>query len=127
MPQSNGLKVLVVEDEAIVAMDLADMLADWGHSVVGPANRAAAGRKLAATQEIDFAILDVNLGGGETSQQIAQTLRERAIPFVFLSAYSASSIEYRIDETVMNKPLIPHVLENHLNQQLAARGVAHGE
>ena len=121
MPNSHGLKVLIVEDEAIVAMDLADMVSDWGHTVVGPANKMAMGQELAATSDIDFAILDVNLGAGQTSQPIAELLRERAIPFMFLSAYGASSIDYRKEETVMSKPVIPHVLERRLRNELSAR------
>ncbi|MEY8880839.1 response regulator [Donghicola sp. XS_ASV15] len=116
-----GLRVLIVEDEPIVAMDLTDMVESWGHSVVGPANRPATGTALARSEAIDFAVLDVNLGRGQTTESIAAALREREIPFIFLSAYNASSIEYRQDEVVLSKPIIENQLFEHLVHQAESR------
>ena len=64
MAKQTGLRVLIVEDEPIVAMDLAEMVEGWGHTVIGPASRRAVGVNLAETEDIHFGILDVNLGRG---------------------------------------------------------------
>jgi DNA-binding NarL/FixJ family response regulator len=81
-----GLRVLVVEDEPIVAMCLEDMLDALGCVIVGPASRLAEGLALAESAEIDVAILDINLDG-ERSTTIAECLRARGVPFAFASGY----------------------------------------
>ena len=73
-----GLKVLVVEDEALVSMLLEDMLSDLGCEIVGPIMRLA--EALAAAEDpgqaMDIAILDVNLAG-ERSFPVAEALERR--------------------------------------------------
>ncbi len=59
----NGLRVLVVEDEAAISLLLEDMLLDLGCEVVGPAARLASALELASNEALDLAILDVNLKG----------------------------------------------------------------
>ena len=83
-----GLRVLVVEDEPVVAMCLEDILECLGCITVGPASRLAEGRALAEAGGLDAAILDINLGG-EHSTSIAEALRAQAIPFAFASGYGA--------------------------------------
>lgn len=84
-----GLRVLVVEDEPVVAMCLEDILVCLGCVPVGPASRLAEGMALAAAGGLDAAILDINLGG-ERSTSIAETLRAQAVPFAFASGYGAA-------------------------------------
>lgn len=84
-----GLRVLVVEDEPIVAMCLEDQLEELGCITVGPAATLAAGLSLAEKAPIDAAILDINLAG-ERSDIIAELLRKRGIPFAFASGYGAA-------------------------------------
>lgn len=88
-PQRSHLttRVLVVEDDALIALDLARQLTDAGFEVVGPALSVARALKLIAHQGCDVAVLDVNLGH-ETSEAIAHDLRARGTPFVVLSGYS---------------------------------------
>ncbi|HEX8303015.1 response regulator [Sphingomonas sp.] len=83
-----GLRVLVVEDEPVVAMCLEDMLEELGCVTVGPASRLAEGLALAEREMIDAAILDINLAG-ERSNTIADALRARDVPFAFASGYGA--------------------------------------
>ncbi len=90
-PLLQGLRLLVVEDEAMVAMLVEDMLAELGHSVVGPAMRLDQALPLAREAEFDFAILDVNLGG-QLSFPVAEVLRARGIPFIFATGYDAQAI-----------------------------------
>lgn len=83
-----GLRVLVVEDEPVVAMCLEDILDGLGCEPVGPAGRVAEGLALAEREEIGAAILDINLAG-ERSTPIAEALRRRGVPFAFASGYGA--------------------------------------
>jgi CheY-like chemotaxis protein len=83
-----GRRVLVVEDEPIVAMALEDMLDTLGCVVVGPAARLAEGVALAERETLDAAVLDINLGG-DSSVAIADVLRLRDVPFAFASGYGA--------------------------------------
>lgn len=85
---SAPLRILIVEDEPIVAMCLEDMLDVLGHVAVGPAARLCDGLALAQVEAIDAAILDINLAG-ERSTPIAYALRARGVPFAFASGYAA--------------------------------------
>ncbi|HUQ34755.1 MAG TPA: response regulator [Aestuariivirga sp.] len=85
------LKVLVVEDEAIIAMMLEDMLTDLGHEVAATAGRLDQAMKLVAIQLFDFAILDVNLNGEET-YPLAARLKELGVPFIFSTGYGATGL-----------------------------------
>lgn len=114
MTNQTGLRVLIVEDEPIVAMDLAEMVEEWGHTVIGPASRQSLGVSLAETEDIHFGILDVNLGRGDTSENIANALRARGIQFMFLSAHTANAIDFCEGEDVMQKPVIVSQLELRL-------------
>ena len=83
--------VLVVEDEAMIAMLLEDMLDELGCGVVGPAFRVAEAIELAGSAEIDGAVLDVNLGG-EKVYEVADALRRRNVPFAFASGYGEAGL-----------------------------------
>jgi DNA-binding NarL/FixJ family response regulator len=83
-----GLRVLVVEDEPVVAMCLEDILETLGCETVGPAGRLTEGLALAEQEALGAAILDINLAG-ERSIPIAETLRRRGVPFAFASGYGA--------------------------------------
>jgi CheY-like chemotaxis protein len=76
----------VVEDEVIVSWLLADMLADLGCTVVGPASRVDQALTMIGAEAIDAAVLDVNLNG-QWSYPIADALVARAVPFVFSTGY----------------------------------------
>lgn len=107
---SRGLRVLIVEDEIIIALDLADMMADLGHTVVKIANRVESGLEFAANGIVDLAILDMNVRD-ELSFPIAVVLRERDIPFIFASGYGKRGlIEGFKDAHVLSKPYSIDVL-----------------
>jgi CheY-like chemotaxis protein len=84
-------KVLVVEDEMIVAWLLEDLLFDLGYVIVGPAVGVNQALTLIATESIDVAVLDVNLNG-EMSYPIADALATRHVPFVFVTGYDKARI-----------------------------------
>jgi CheY-like chemotaxis protein len=88
-------RILVVEDEYLIAMMLRDALEDVGSIVVGPvASVEMALKTIAADPNVDAAILDVNLGG-VMAYPVAEALMTRNIPFVFTSGYEAATIRAR--------------------------------
>ena len=80
-------RVLLVEDQVLVAMLLEAMLAELDCTVVGPFARVAAALKAARSEPLDGALLDVNLAG-ERSFPIAYELQARQVPFVFVTGFS---------------------------------------
>jgi CheY-like chemotaxis protein len=103
--------VLLVEDEALVAMLMRDILAELGFSVVGPYSRLADAAAAVKTNGFDAAVLDINLDG-QSVYAIADVLAERGIPFVFVTGYGAESIDARFATVpVLQKPIERHVLE----------------
>ncbi len=89
----NGKRVLLVEDEALVAMLVEDMLADEGCEVAATASRLGEALDLASDPglEIDMAILDVNLAG-EPVFAVAEVLARRGVPFAFATGYGAGGL-----------------------------------
>lgn len=116
-----GLRVLVVEDETLVAMLLEDMLGDLGCEVAATASRVAQAVELARdpNQTFDVAILDVNVAG-ETITPVAEALRERSTPFVFATGYGESGVpEGFRGRPVLQKPFGMADVQARLND---ARG-----
>lgn len=109
-----GKRVLILEDEVIVAMDLAQTVEEDGHRVIGPFHSLDTALPALDAEMPDCAILDVNLGDGATSDSIAERLAGRA-PILFLTGYDiagAATLEKFPDATRMPKPLmLERVLE----------------
>jgi CheY-like chemotaxis protein len=80
-------RILIVDDEPMLALDIASEVELAGYRVVGPATNVAAALALLRTEGCDAAILDVNLGR-EDAGPIAQALKELCIPFVVVSGYA---------------------------------------
>jgi DNA-binding response OmpR family regulator len=78
----NGARVLVVEDEPLIALEICEALADAGATIVGPALKVSTARALAATGTLSAAVLDVRVGP-ELVFPVADVLTGRNIPFVF--------------------------------------------
>lgn len=106
-----GRRVLVIEDEALIAMLLEDQLGELGCAVAAVATRFEDAMEKATSLAFDVAILDVNLRGKE-SFPIAEALRARRLPFVFATGYGA---------TALPEPLrsVPIVHKPYQLQQLA--------
>jgi DNA-binding response OmpR family regulator len=81
-------RVLVVEDDALLALDIAAQLTEAGFDVIGPAVSVDTALRLLRAIGCDVALLDVNLGK-ETSELVARELRSLSKPFVVLSGYSS--------------------------------------
>ena len=114
------LRILIVEDEMLVAMNIEDMLLDLGHEVAGLAGRLEPALSLAQEADFDAAMLDVNLAG-VPSFPVAKILRERGIPFLFATGYGIKGIEedYR-SFPVLQKPFRAHDLKHALQAMLEA-------
>ena len=91
MKTLSSLKVLVVEDEALVSMLVEDMLTDLGCTIVGPAAEIEEALRLAGSADIDAALLDVNLGGRPIFP-VADALKARGVPFAFASGYGEAGL-----------------------------------
>jgi CheY-like chemotaxis protein len=87
-----GKRILIVEDEALVAMMIEDMVIELGHNVAGVVARLKDGLQRVEQGEIDFAILDVSLNG-ERSLPIAEALEAKGVPYVFATGYGAGGID----------------------------------
>lgn len=96
--------VLIVEDEALVAFMIEDMLGELGCRVGRIATRLQEGLSAARDEDFDFALLDVNLAG-EKSFPIADVLTCRGIPFAFVTGYGQRGVEGRYATVpVVQKP-----------------------
>ena len=111
--------VLLVEDEMCLAMMLQDLLEDAGYRVLKAA-RVAAALGLAEAEDIDAAILDVNVAGSEVFP-VADELRRRGVPFMFASGYGDRGVpgEFRA-YPMLQKPYDPAALSRMLENVLAA-------
>ncbi|MEZ2330674.1 response regulator [Mesorhizobium sp. RCC_202] len=84
-------RILIVEDEWLVAEEHRTILEEAGFAIVGPAPSVARAKKLIESEAISAAVLDIGLGS-ETSAALIPLLAERGIPFVFVSGYTASDV-----------------------------------
>ena len=91
MPDARPVKVLVVEDESLVALDIENMLEEMGCKVVASVPRLLGALDLASRLDFDLAVLDINLAG-EVVYPLAFRLAARGIPFVFSTGYSTAAL-----------------------------------
>lgn len=87
-----GKRIFLVEDEAVIAILLEDMLAALGATVVGVESQVATAIIRAECDDFDCAILDVNLGG-QRSYGVADALRLRGIPYLFATGYGELGVD----------------------------------
>jgi two-component SAPR family response regulator len=85
-------KVLILEDEILVAMDIADTLSDAGFEVMGPYAKPADACSALVKVRPDAAMLDVNLGPHGTSKPVAELLDQHGVPFSFMTGYSHAAM-----------------------------------
>ncbi|MFZ3583442.1 response regulator [Loktanella sp. DJP18] len=107
-----GKRVLVVEDEMLVCMDIEDMLAEFGCIVVGPAPSVDRAMKVIAMEQFDVAMLDLNLAG-KPSYPIADHLAENNIPFMLASGYADVRPDHA-DRPRLQKPFMKSELRDKL-------------
>jgi DNA-binding NarL/FixJ family response regulator len=99
-----SVRVLVVEDEFMIGLDIGEQLGEAGFEVVGPALSVTKALQLVAEPGCDVAVLDINLGG-ETSGPIARKLQASGTPFVVVTGYSVDNLPpWFHDEIIVTKP-----------------------
>jgi CheY-like chemotaxis protein len=114
-----GRRILLVEDEAMIAMLVEDMLEDLGHDLVRVANRLEEAIAAARAEVIDLAILDLNLGGVMT-YPVADALAERGVPFIFATGYGSGGLmEAYSARPTRQKPFNMETLGQAIRQALA--------
>jgi PAS domain S-box-containing protein len=107
-----GKRIMVVEDEALVALALREALDEMGFSVLGPFNRISEAMVALRNNRVDAAVLDVNLGG-ELIYPLADVLTADHVPFVFITGYGAEEIEPRYSKIpILQKPIEPGALQS---------------
>ncbi|CEJ85413.1 Signal transduction histidine kinase [Hyphomicrobium sp. GJ21] len=86
-PAALGCKILLIEDEALIAMQLKLDLEEDGHTVIGPIAQLSEALRTAAESEFDIALIDINLGA-DNSAPVAEILDRRNVPFAFTTGYN---------------------------------------
>jgi len=114
-------RILVVEDEMMVAMLVEDMLTDLGHTVIAVASHMDRAVEYAERGEFDLAILDLNLNG-EKSYPVAEALRARKVPFLFATGYGEGVLpeDFRNVPT-LQKPFVSEQLQYALDLLAAGK------
>jgi DNA-binding response OmpR family regulator len=116
--RTSGGSVFLVEDEVMIRMMVADMLAELGYSIAAEAGEINEAIKLAQSIEFDLAILDVNVNGKVISP-VADLITARNRPFIFATGYGSSGLpaEYR-DRPALQKPFQIETLGRVIDQVL---------
>jgi DNA-binding NtrC family response regulator len=122
----SGKRVLLVEDEAIIARMVEDMLSELGAFVVGPVSTVAKALAVAMAEAIDAAVLDVNVRG-EMIDDVAALLEERGVPLVLATGYGAGAQPKRPGVEIIDKPYTRDRLERALAAAFAGKDDAAGQ
>jgi len=115
-----GRRILIVEDEILLALDLELFLESQGSNVLGSAKSVDAALALVEAENPDAVTLDMNLNG-ESSAPVAAALQERGIPFVFVTGNAGKDLDDPAfhDVPLVKKPYDPTELVYKLVQTLA--------
>jgi two-component sensor histidine kinase/two-component SAPR family response regulator len=115
----SGRRILLVEDESLIAMAMEETLTDLGFAVVGPIGSQAKAVAAAQREELDGAILDVNLDG-QVIYPVADVLTARDVPFFFVTGYNVGSIDSRYAHIpILQKPIDLQELQRLLPKDMA--------
>ena len=114
-----GRRVLIVEDESLVAMLLETILSDMGCDVIGPESNVDDGLRIASgTGKLDAALLDVNVAGQEVFP-VAEALKARGVPFVFSTGYGEAGLpEHWRGNPTVQKPFTEGAIRDALMKAL---------
>jgi DNA-binding response OmpR family regulator len=116
-----GLRLLVVEDDYLVAKEIAIVLQEHGASVLGPVPDVVRARALLAPGVPDCALLDINLKG-QMVFELAEELVERGVPLVFTTGYDASFLPVHLQVMpCLRKPIDPRELVRRVREEADSR------
>lgn len=117
-----GKRVLIIEDEALIAMVLGDYLEQFGCVMVGPAHSIEKARGLIGSEQFDAALLDANLAGHRVDE-LALALTQKQIPFAFVTGYGRGALPQGFHDAVaVDKPFTPDQVRNALEHLLSPEG-----
>ena len=115
----NGLKVLIVEDEALLAMDLEFMLEEAGYIPIGPADDLKSALGAIEKSRPDLALVDVRLTSGESGINVARALHERGIPLLFATGNCPGEAGRPFALGCLHKPIVERSLRATLRAVVA--------
>lgn len=120
------MRVLIVEDEPLLAMLLEDNLAELGHDLVGSAATVEQALAVLESEQVDCALLDYSLGHEMNSLEIARHLQRTGRPFYFLTGHSHLTCDLPIEAPMLEKPVTLDQLQHALKaMDLAVHTSAH--
>jgi DNA-binding response OmpR family regulator len=122
-------RILIIEDEALVAMELRFVLEDLGHEVVGTVADARSARAMAAEMEIDLALVDIHLSDGPTGIELGRELGQRmGVTVVFMTA-NPGMVLGGVAGTigVLSKPTDERAVQTAVDYALRRRAGRRGE
>ena len=106
------MRILIVEDELVIAIDLEETLSKEGHQVAGIARESKTALGLAQRFRPDLALVDVHLVDGDTGPEIARRLKEMGIPVLFMTANASVLPDGMAGALgILPKPVSTHVLK----------------
>ena len=121
---SSARRLLLVEDELLVGILMQEMLQDLGFAVDEPRRTLADAMSAAASEAFDGAVLDMNING-EAVYPLADLLTTRSVPFVFVTGYSADTVDSRFAKVpVLQKPVTSEALAKVINSCIAPAAAA---
>lgn len=115
-----SVSILIVEDEVLIALDLSDTFRAAGAEVVGPAGTADDALTLLDEHRIDAAVVDVNLGDGD-SLPVVHALARTGVPFVYYTGHETPASLGWPRAKVIKKPAVPSVLLTAVSELLPPR------
>lgn len=110
----SAMRILYLEDEAIIAMETVEVLKDMGFTSIDMAYSLPMAEKFVADATPDIALLDVNLSHGRTSFDLGEKLLAKGVPVVFATGYASATLPADPRATVIEKPVTPAMLEQAL-------------
>jgi CheY-like chemotaxis protein len=119
--------VLIIEDEALIALAIGDIVREMGHNVVGVASRAAAAVELARQERPGLVLADVQLEDGSSGiDAVREILRTAEVPVIFVTAHPELLLTGEAEEPtfLLTKPFEPLALKTAISQALATRNAA---
>jgi CheY-like chemotaxis protein len=118
---AKGLRIFIVEDEAMIRMMVVDMIEELGHVVAAEAGQIDQALELAQSADFDLAILDVNVNG-KIITSVAELIKNRNLPLIFATGYDAAGVPEEFEEyPALQKPFQLEALAASIEEALHPR------
>ena len=122
MARIGNVRVLIIEDEPLIAEDIADLVTSWGHTVIGQAAREEEARRLAEEGRPELILADIQLKGGDSGiRAVHQILRSSNVPVIFITGFPERLLtgEQLEPAFLISKPFEPEVLKTAIGHALS--------